>query len=279
MRVNSISVGCLPPIENLEGRTFLSVAAPSLQMPMTPLARVVAPMVTYAPSNILGYVGKGTISDGSRPFASSGTYQFRPAATGNTYTIIGGPGIANSSGTYTYRRLAWNKAEIVLRDSQLGLVGTQTVTFSSATNARYQIVGNGGFQEGSIVFTPPPPKPSVAGVVFKDVNGNGGRDAGEKGISGWRVYVDTDNDGKYDSGEKSAISDATGAYKIANLTKGTFSVRQVPASGWRVARPKGWLLQGHVLEHGSSHREGLRGHSASGSQWHCIRRPERQRRR
>ena len=47
----------------------------------------------------------------------------------------------------------------------------------------------------------------------------------EPGIANVRVFIDTDNDGVFDSTEPSAITDANGTYSIGNLFNGTYTVR------------------------------------------------------
>jgi hypothetical protein len=49
--------------------------------------------------------------------------------------------------------------------------------------------------------------------------------AGEAGIPGVRVYIDSNQNGVFDSQEPSAITDADGVYTIGNLLAGTYTVR------------------------------------------------------
>jgi hypothetical protein len=73
---------------------------------------------------------------------------------------------------------------------------------------------------------------SISGTVFNDINGNGLRDAGDPGLSGWRVFLDTDGDWAWDSTEKSVLTDASGNYSLTGLSAATYKVREVSASGW-----------------------------------------------
>ncbi len=70
---------------------------------------------------------------------------------------------------------------------------------------------------------------SIGDFVWKDYNGDGVQDAGEPGIAGVRVFIDSDSDGTYDVGEPYAITNSAGAYLI-ELAAGTYSV-VVDASG------------------------------------------------
>jgi uncharacterized repeat protein (TIGR01451 family) len=78
----------------------------------------------------------------------------------------------------------------------------------------------------------------ACGAKFDDKNGNGKRDAGEPGLSGWTIYVDANRSGKLDTGEKSAITNQQGDYCIENIGPGdpsgprTFIVREELRPQW-----------------------------------------------
>ncbi len=84
---------------------------------------------------------------------------------------------------------------------------------------------------------------SIAGTVWKDINGDLYQQSNEPGLANWRVYVDTDSDGIFDTGEKSALTNANGAYLITQLKPGKHLVRQVLQTAWRQSYP--WLNAGH----------------------------------
>lgn len=73
----------------------------------------------------------------------------------------------------------------------------------------------------------------ISGNVFNDANGNKKKDSGESGLSGWRVFIDKDNDSVWDTNEISVYSDSAGNYVINKLKAGTYNVRIVQQSGWR----------------------------------------------
>lgn len=86
---------------------------------------------------------------------------------------------------------------------------------------------------------------TVAGTVFDDRNGDGALRAGEPGLAGWVVFVDTDGDGALGNpdgaglcsaaaGEPCDETDATGAFAIAGLPAGSHQLRTVLQSGWRL---------------------------------------------
>ncbi|TMK39212.1 MAG: hypothetical protein E6G56_11735, partial [Actinobacteria bacterium] len=81
------------------------------------------------------------------------------------------------------------------------------------------------------------PTYSVSGTMFNDLNGNGVKDAGEPGLSGWTVYADLNGNGALDSGEPSATTAADGTYTITPINAGTMKIRTVAQSGWTATLP------------------------------------------
>jgi hypothetical protein len=61
---------------------------------------------------------------------------------------------------------------------------------------------------------------SVSGRVFNDNNLNGVQDASDGGLTGWRVYVESDANGKYDPWETATVTDALGNYTLSDLRPG-----------------------------------------------------------
>ncbi len=64
----------------------------------------------------------------------------------------------------------------------------------------------------------------LTGVKFWDENANGVRDSGESGIAGVTVFLDSDNDGTYDAGERATTTDADGRFLLL-AEPGTHTVR------------------------------------------------------
>lgn len=84
---------------------------------------------------------------------------------------------------------------------------------------------------------------TISGYKFYDKNADGvwdkdgldnvlGTKDDEIGLSGWRIYVDANNNGKYDCGEKYDYTDSTGYYEIECLPAGTYVVREQMQCGW-----------------------------------------------
>lgn len=73
---------------------------------------------------------------------------------------------------------------------------------------------------------------SISGFVYFDRNGDskwGGWSKGEFAMIGWRVFIDDNNNQKYDKGEK---FNSTGGYTIKNL--GSFSFKKLLAGNYKV---------------------------------------------
>ncbi|MBI3766698.1 MAG: hypothetical protein HY277_09405, partial [Ignavibacteriales bacterium] len=66
---------------------------------------------------------------------------------------------------------------------------------------------------------------TIAGVVYKDRNHNGGKDPGEPGLQNWSIKLSGPS-------SASALTDANGNFIFIGLFTGTFVVKADPKSGW-----------------------------------------------
>jgi len=73
----------------------------------------------------------------------------------------------------------------------------------------------------------------IYGTAFEDSNGSGNRDGGEPGLGGITVFLDSNNNGIFDSGEETSITTATGNYAFNDMPDGSYAVRAVAPSGLR----------------------------------------------
>ncbi len=86
----------------------------------------------------------------------------------------------------------------------------------------------------------PPPTPatgSISGVYFHDVNSNRRRDPAEPPIPNVVVYLDANNNGTFDTGEASSVSNDAGAFSFNNVTPGTQRLRSVVPTGTALTTP------------------------------------------
>ncbi len=73
---------------------------------------------------------------------------------------------------------------------------------------------------------------SIAGFTFNDNNKNGSFDAGDVKTSGKTVFLDTNNDGKIDNGERSLVTDSNGNFDFTGLVAGTYHLRRIFPAGY-----------------------------------------------
>lgn len=78
---------------------------------------------------------------------------------------------------------------------------------------------------------------SISGTVWRDANASGARDSGEPGLANWQVYLDADDDGVFDAGERNTFSDALGTYTFTDVQPGSHTVRQVVQPGFTQTFP------------------------------------------
>jgi hypothetical protein len=128
--------------------------------------------------------------------------------------------------TYSYRVSASGNAAYI---DQVGR------TDGEAVDSRYGTVlpvftlnGRTFFREtgvsGSIYYT----RESVNGEIFNDENRNSLRDADETFSAGRRVFLDLNNDGRWQKREPSDFTDSNGRYAFWDLTGKSVTVRVVP---------------------------------------------------
>ncbi|MGH7178058.1 MAG: SdrD B-like domain-containing protein [Tepidisphaeraceae bacterium] len=77
----------------------------------------------------------------------------------------------------------------------------------------------------------------ISGTLFNDLSGDQRRQSAEPGLSAWRVFIDGNDNGNFDPGEKSTLTDSKGNWRFNALPAGTFLVRVVRKSGWRITTP------------------------------------------
>ena len=73
---------------------------------------------------------------------------------------------------------------------------------------------------------------TISGEVFNDINGNGVKETGDVGLSGWTVFLDANGNGKLDTGELSATTDSSGDFSFTVNFVGTVQLAELPPAGW-----------------------------------------------
>ena len=67
----------------------------------------------------------------------------------------------------------------------------------------------------------------ISGAVFADADRSASQNPGEAGVAGQTVYLDANDNGQLDEGERSTLSDALGGFRFEALAAGTVTVRTV----------------------------------------------------
>jgi protocatechuate 3,4-dioxygenase beta subunit len=135
--------------------------------------------------------------------------------------------VTNASGVYTFSGLA--AGSYVVRETlpsgdSLTSTSSLTATVTSGGVTSGQNFGN----YGAI---------TLSGNVFNDANGNGVKDSGEAGLSGWVVYCDLKNTGSFVTSDNNKTTDSNGNFDFVSLTAGTYIIRVIPKSGYTLTSP------------------------------------------
>jgi hypothetical protein len=106
----------------------------------------------FAPASLAGDVVKCKVKHGAGLFAARGKYSLILTPAG-TYQLLGGPGVLDSFGTWTYTKTGNLTGSAVFDDSNLGLVTTETLAFKSAHAGTFLVTAaDGSFQSGTFTL-------------------------------------------------------------------------------------------------------------------------------
>jgi hypothetical protein len=113
----------------------------------------------------------------------------------------------------------------VSRNSSGRFVYTPQANFSGFDSFRYTVGdGKGGRKQATVNLNVTESAPSsIAGSVYRDVNNNGRRDAGERGIANVRVRLE----GVDNTVARSVLTAGDGSYKFTNVLQGTYRIKEV----------------------------------------------------
>jgi CSLREA domain-containing protein len=104
-------------------------------------------------------------------------------------------------------------------------VGSYPITASGAANPNYTITYVAGTLTVAAASTG-----SITGKDYFDVTGNG-LTSDDTPLAGVKVYIDTNNDGSWTSGEPYATTLSDGSFSLTGLAAGTYTVREVVPTG------------------------------------------------
>ena len=77
----------------------------------------------------------------------------------------------------------------------------------------------------------------ISGVKFEDADGDKIKGAAESLLPGWTIYLDLDDNSRFDTGEPSTITDSGGYYEFTGLNFGDYYVREINQPGWTQTAP------------------------------------------
>src|SRR5258708_38958776 len=82
---------------------------------------------------------------------------------------------------------------------------------------------------------------TVAGHIFNDINGNGTRQLKEHWLPGVVVFLDSNANGTFDSGEPATVTNKLGTFTFRRLLPGAYNVVEVPPLGDVATVPSGGM--------------------------------------
>lgn len=88
---------------------------------------------------------------------------------------------------------------------------------------------------------------SISGTKFNDVDADGVLDPGEVGLAGVTIFIDANGNNTLDSGEMSAVTNASGQFAFTGLSAGTFTVREQAQAGWSQTFPGASVDSEHLV--------------------------------
>lgn len=155
------------------------------------------------------------------------------------------PGPSNESGQ-TLTIIAVGKADggtvsisgiNVLFAPDPGYNGPASFAYTVRDNGTTNGLSDPRTAQANVSFTIAPSDGEISGIKWNDLNGNGVREAGEPGLAGWMIYLDTNNNGGLDAGEPTQLTGAEGRYVFRRLAPGGYTVREVAQTGWTQTSP------------------------------------------
>jgi len=116
--------------------------------------------------------------------------------------------------------------------TDMGRVGT-----SNVRGGTFQVPAAQSQAEFDNVILYIPQQGEIRGTKWNDLDGDGVWDSDELGLQGWKIYVDQNENGRWDTGEPFDITDGNGEYRISDLSPGTYVVAEEPQEGWEQTFP------------------------------------------
>lgn len=204
------------------------------------LAGVPATAPTTATGSISGEVytdsnGDGKLDDGETGLPGVTVY----LDTNNSGKLVSGdPSIVTgSSGTFTFSNLPAGTYHLreVLPPEWYKLTqpssGVYTITLSGGSKVTGENFGNYRYPPGSI-----------SGYIYLDKNDDGKYDSGDTPLAGVKIYLDSTDAGKYVVGDYYTTTNSSGYYYFGNLPPGVYHYAEMVPSGYHLSNPTSGLI-------------------------------------
>jgi ELWxxDGT repeat protein len=155
--------------------------------------------------------------------------------------------VTDATGLYSLRGLSSGSYKIrqILQSGWVQTTPANNYSWTITLASNQQLTGK-DFGTRQTNTTPPPTSGgSIAGIVWNDLDGDRVKDAGEAGVANITIYNDANNNSKLDAGEKTTVTDASGAYTLSGLASGSYKIREILQSGWVQTTPTnnyGWTI-------------------------------------
>ncbi|NLS93705.1 MAG: hypothetical protein GXX96_16215, partial [Planctomycetaceae bacterium] len=178
-------------------------------------------------AGVATYLSTSAIAIKGRSMAHNGTsVVMQPTgADGNTTLAFFDP----DTGTEVAPRLVMSEAAAM-----------ESLEFLPGTPYGHRVYVEAGETESGLDFgVDAPGTGEIRGTKWHDLNENDAQDPDEPGLEGWTVFLDTNNNGLFDVGELSAVTDANGDYLFAGLPQGAqYRVVEMAQPGWYQTSPE-----------------------------------------
>ena len=150
----------------------------------------------------------------------------------------------DTSGTFTYTLVSGtgdtDNGSFTIAGNVLLTAAVFNYSAKSSYSIRVRTSDSGGmsFEKVMTLTVTQVLKGSIKGKAYNDADADGVLDKGEKPLAKVQVYLDANNNRKYDNGETLATTDGSGQYSFTGLVAGNYAVRlyKVP-SGFRTSSP------------------------------------------
>lgn len=92
----------------------------------------------------------------------------------------------------------------------------------------------------------------IRGTIWEDLDSDGVREPGERGLSGVQVYLDLNQNGLFDNNESTTYTNEQSEYNFTNLSAGTYIVREVLPNDFTYTSPQPTpLFSSNLIQNGS----------------------------